>query len=294
MVGRRVAAPPLRSAATSTSYLTGPEVDGHRPQDRLLVVDDEDPAHAWPPAGRSSRSCRRRACPRSRSSPPSPRGTRGRPRGRAEPLGSESPRRWNGWNTRWRSAGRMPRATVDDRSSHVTVAFAGLDADPLAVGGEADGVVTTLAIARSSRAGSASTAEASRERRCRRRHRRGPSCDTRPDDVLQRRRRQRRLHDTGLHPAHVEQVGDERGQAVGFRVDRLDEVGDLVVGPAHVTLTKARRTRLDRCERRAQIVGDRCSRATRNSLDSASPRAARLRRAGGRARAPRRAGRRRR
>ena len=94
------------------------------------------------PAGRSAPSCRRRECRRSRSSPPSPSGSRGRRRGRARPrrvccrrdagtAGTPAPGR--------RCGTPGPRSTtrISTRSSNLRR----LDPDPCAIGAERDRVV---------------------------------------------------------------------------------------------------------------------------------------------------------
>ncbi len=97
---------------------------------------------------------------------------------------------------------------------------------------------STLAIARSSRPGSASTrgsvsgtststsrrdgAEAARARRARPRRARRASAST--------------CERAGLQPAHVEQVADEGVEAVGLLVDRLQELAALLRWPVHVVL----------------------------------------------------------
>ena len=66
---------------------------------------------------------------------------------------------------------------------------------------------------------------------------------------------QQRFDDAGLEPAHVEQVPDERVQAIGLVLDRVEELRDVLVAPLDVGLAQARHRRLDRRERRPQVVG---------------------------------------
>ena len=74
-----------------------------------------------------------------------------------------------------------------------------------------------------------------------------------------RGRRRRRRHDerAGLEAAHVEQVADEAVEPVGLLVDGDEERSRCVVGPGDVVLEQARHRRLDRRERRAQVVATR-------------------------------------
>ena len=71
----------------------------------------------------------------------------------------------------------------------------------------------------------------------------------------------------GLEPAHVEQVADEGVEPVGLLVDRAR--GTRRCAPrcqSTSSLQQARDRRLDRRERRAQVVGDRCRSAVRSSF----------------------------
>ena len=61
----------------------------------------------------------------------------------------------------------------------------------------------------------------------------------------------------GVDPAHAEQVLDEACQSIGLVVDRGEEFCFVAIRPVDVGLAQARDRRLDRRERRAQIVGDR-------------------------------------
>ena len=59
-----------------------------------------------------------------------------------------------------------------------------------------------------------------------------------------------------LQPAHVEQVADEVGEPVGLLLDRPLELVDVLRRPLDVALAEAGDRRLDRRQRRAQVVGD--------------------------------------
>ena len=64
------------------------------------------------------------------------------------------------------------------------------------------------------------------------------------------------LERAGLEPAHVEQVADEGVEPVGLLVDRGEELVSRLRRPVDVVLEQARHRRLDRRERRAQVVRD--------------------------------------
>ena len=76
-------------------------------------------------------------------------------------------------------------------------------------------------------------------------------------DLVHRGRAQERLKRPGLQAAHVEQVADERVEPVGVLLDVGEQLGLVLGGPAHVGLPQARHARLDRGERRAQVVAHR-------------------------------------
>ena len=66
----------------------------------------------------------------------------------------------------------------------------------------------------------------------------------------------RTSHDgPGLQPAHVEQVDHERVEPVGAVLDGLEQVGTVLVGPVDARVAQAAHRRLDRRQRRAQVVG---------------------------------------
>ncbi len=60
----------------------------------------------------------------------------------------------------------------------------------------------------------------------------------------------------GLQAGHVEQVADEVVEAVGALLDRLQELGPVLLRPLHVRRTQRRHRRLDPGERGAQVVAD--------------------------------------
>ena len=77
------------------------------------------------------------------------------------------------------------------------------------------------------------------------------------DDLLERDRAHDQLHRTGLEAAHVEQVADQVVEPVGAVVDRLEQLASRRRCEVHVALQQAAHRRLDRRERRAQIVRHR-------------------------------------
>ena len=69
------------------------------------------------------------------------------------------------------------------------------------------------------------------------------------------------LEGSALQPAHVEEVADERVEPVGLLVDGREELTRRLGCPLDVLLQEARRRRLDRRQRRPQIVrhrGEQC------------------------------------
>ena len=171
------------------------------------------------PAGRSSRSCRRPGCRRSRSSPPiAVRNPWATASPRPTPPGRLSPSRWNGWNTRSRSA-RASRARGRRRGSrHASASSAASTRTRAPSALNVIALSTTLAIARSSSAGSARTSGSDSGTSTSTIAPRWPRLEHGgEDDLLWRRRRPRRLDHAGLHPAHVEQVADQRRSADRFR-----------------------------------------------------------------------------
>ena len=86
------------------------------------------------------------------------------------------------------------------------------------------------------------------------------SCSSDAEGRRRRRPRGRRAgwrpHRAGVEAAHVEEVADEAVQPVGFGVDGLGELAALLDVPRHVGLEEARGRRLDRRQRRAEVVAD--------------------------------------
>jgi hypothetical protein len=86
----------------------------------------------------------------------------------------------------------------------------------------------------------------------------GPEAgDGTDDDLLHADRPQLDGQRRCLHPAHVQQVADDVAEAIGLLLDRRLELVTRRAGPLDVALTQARDRRLDRCQWRAQVVGDR-------------------------------------
>ena len=234
------------------------EVGRERAQDLGLVVDDEDARHSAarsratmvsPPPGVSSASI----------SPPI---ASTKPFATARPsptpsLWPESPSRWKGLNSRSRSARGTPGPAVDDAHVDDAVDDAGGHARRRAGRREADRVrdhVGERALEQ------AAIGEHARER----------LGDVELDravgdaDAVQRGgkhlveadRHGADLERARLEPAHVEQVADERVEAVGLLVDRLEELLPRLGRPVDVALEQARDRGLDRGDRRAQVVRD--------------------------------------
>ena len=228
--------------------------------DLRLVVDDEDRGSS-PDAPRrpdDHRRAHRRACPRARSRRPSPRRTREPRRGRgrrravglvAEPLeglehalalgrgGIPGPRSMTRMSTpSGRPRPRRPAPALRRRVTRTALAM-------------------MLASARSSSAG------VGEDRRQRLGHvdvDRGPraprlasAAGTTSSSPTGARASSTRA---GLQPAHVEQVADEGVEPVGLLVDRRRGTRRGLVGPVDVVLEEAGDRRLDRRQRRAQVV----------------------------------------
>ena len=60
---------------------------------------------------------------------------------------------------------------------------------------------------------------------------------------------------SALEAAHVEQVADERVEAVALLVDGPEELEGGLLAPVDVALQEAGDRRLDRCQRAAEVVG---------------------------------------
>src|SRR5215475_10120703 len=80
------------------------------------------------------------------------------------------------------------------------------------------------------------------------------SLDRGGDDLLETDIAHHELEGTALEAAHVEQVADERVQAVGLLVDGCQELVGRLRRPLDVLLQQARGCGLDRRQRRPQIV----------------------------------------
>ena len=236
----------------------GAEVGDERAQDLGFVVDDEHSGHdvsafsvtiaVVPPPGVSSSS----------SSPPiavtKPRAT-ARPRPTPVPR-STSPSRWNGSKTRccsdagipgprstirrWITSCTAPASTRTGASSgdHLQRVLDEVGDDAFeergvgSHGGEGLGHIGY--------------------------HGTGPFAEARErggNDLLQMHRSQEWFDHAGLEPAHVQQVADEGVQAVGFVLDRCEELGDVLVTPLDVRLAQAGHRRLDRRERGPEVMG---------------------------------------
>ena len=194
---------------------------------------------------------------------PSPRRTRARRRDRARrrvPF-ELSPRRWNGWNTVSRSVGRDARAAVDDAQVDALLRRrTPRRARAASAGDHASALSTMLAIARSSSAGVGLHArqrlgdvDVDARRASRQPGERAPARTSSSADVAHHE-----LQRAGLQPAHVEQVADEVVEPVGRLVDGLEELAASPSGvQVDVALQQARDRRLDRRQRRAQVVGHR-------------------------------------
>ncbi len=76
-------------------------------------------------------------------------------------------------------------------------------------------------------------------------------------DLLDRHRLDERLQRTGLQAAHVEQVGDQPVEPVGGVLDGREQLLLVILGVGDVGLPQAADARLDRCQRRTQVVADR-------------------------------------
>ena len=207
------------------------------------------------------RSGRRRACPRPRSRRPSPRRSPSRRRGRARRprSGRESPSRWNGRNSRSRSVARDagPRSTT--RTSTPPSTAPAIDARRAARRRERGRRSrSTFASARSSRPGSASTRrQRLGRRRARPRRRAAPRlCERRGHDLVEadRARRDssapvcRRLMSSRLPTRALR-------RSVSSSIVSRNSCARLG-RPVDVVLEQARDRRLDRRERRAEVVRD--------------------------------------
>ncbi len=80
--------------------------------------------------------------------------------------------------------------------------------------------------------------------------------ECRRDDLVESDRSFRRVERARLQPADVEEVVDELVEPIGLLVDRAHELVCLAARPAHVRLQPARGQRLDRGQRRAEVVAD--------------------------------------
>ena len=205
-------------------------------------------------------SARRRACPRSRRRRPSPRRTPRDREAESDAVAVAGSRRaaGTGRNMPVAVGGGMPGPRSTTRRSTRRSTAPAVDARPARRGRLwLRALAMTLASARSSSPGSAST----------RRERLGDvdvdvggsGAEARErggDDLVDADRRQADVERAGLEPAHVEQVADERVEPVGLLVDRGEELASCLGRPVDVVLEQARHRRLDRRERRAQVVRD--------------------------------------
>ena len=71
----------------------------------------------------------------------------------------------------------------------------------------------------------------------------------------------------GLDAGHVEQVGDQTGQPIGLELDQLEQLGAIGVAQGGAVLAQAGDGRLDRGQRRAQIVRDRSHHGAAPAVD---------------------------
>src|SRR5262245_31632162 len=76
------------------------------------------------------------------------------------------------------------------------------------------------------------------------------------NDLLETDVTHHELECPALEAAHVEQVAHERVQSVGFLVDRRQKLVGRLRRPLNVLLEQARRRRLDRRQRRSEVVRD--------------------------------------
>ena len=234
---------------------------------------------------------RRRACPRRASSPPI---ASTKPRATASPsptpaavgaVAEALERLEDVLALRRRDAG----PAVDDAQVDPLVDDARLDAHRALAGGDhASAFSTMLATARSSSAASARRAAASRGRRRSTRVglARGPpappgTTSSSPTSRIDE------LHRAGLQPAHVEQVADEVVEPVGPLVDRLEELAGRAGREVDVALQQAAHRRLDRRQRRAQVVRHRREQRGAQLVRLRQPGGPRRRRRAARAAGPR-------
>ena len=166
-----------------------------------------------------------------------------------------SSRRWNGWNTLPRSSAPMPFPRSTTRQ-HVVADDPGLDADRTGAS----------AVVMRCRRGWRRRAEQGRvreNRRCALRHIDDDVTGARPqarercgDDLVERRRSQRRHHCVRLDAGHVEQVVHEVREAIGLILDGGEELRGFVRSPLDVRLAKAVDRGLDASQWCAEVVRD--------------------------------------
>ena len=170
---------------------------------------------------------------------------------------SRSPSRWNGWKIWSQSASGMPGPQSMTRISTAVPSGAGSDLRRGVGGLWRMAFCTRLAIARSSRAGSAEHLACPPGRGWWPRRRPAPSCDGGGDDIGDVDRLDCERESTSLQPAHVEQVLDQTAQPVQRLFMRGEQLGPIVLAEREVRHSKGSDRCLGRGQRSAQVVAHR-------------------------------------